>query len=70
MHAHAEIRTRVVVICGPTHYQSDHGGALRIYLERSDINDFLSFPFIARDTFGRYSHHVTSVYLLLSQAAL
>ena len=26
-YAHAEIRTRVVVICGPTCYQLDHGGA-------------------------------------------
>ena len=26
-YAHAEIRTRVVVICGPTRYQLDHGGA-------------------------------------------
>ena len=25
-YAHAEIRTRVVVICGPTRYQLDHGG--------------------------------------------
>ena len=27
-YAHAEIRTQVVVICGPTRYQLDHGGAL------------------------------------------
>jgi len=25
-YVHAEIRTRVVVICGPTRYQLDHGG--------------------------------------------
>ena len=25
-YAHAEIRTQVVVICGPTRYQLDHGG--------------------------------------------
>jgi len=28
-YAHAEIRTRVVVICGPTRNQLDHGGALK-----------------------------------------
>ena len=27
-YAHAEIRTQVVVICGKTRYQLDHGGAL------------------------------------------
>ena len=26
-YAHAEIRTRVLVICGPTRYQLDHEGA-------------------------------------------
>ena len=25
-YAHAEIQTQVVVVCGPTHYQLDHGG--------------------------------------------
>ena len=29
-YAHAKILTWVVVICGPTHYQLDHGGALTI----------------------------------------
>ena len=29
---HAEIRTRVVVICGPTRYQLDHGGVLALRL--------------------------------------
>ena len=31
-YASAEIRTQVVVICGPTRYQLDYGGA------RSDLN--------------------------------
>ena len=26
-YGHAEIRTQMVVICGPTRYQLDHGGA-------------------------------------------
>ena len=28
VYGHAEIQTRVVVICGPTCYQLDHRGAL------------------------------------------
>jgi len=29
-YAHSEIRTRMVIICGPTCYQLDHGGALSL----------------------------------------
>ena len=32
-YAHAEIQTRVVVICDPTRYQLDHGGALSLLYE-------------------------------------
>jgi len=31
-YAHTEIRTRVVVICGPTRYQLDHWGAVNIFI--------------------------------------
>jgi len=34
-YAHAEIRTQVVVICGPTRYQLDHGGANIWYKENN-----------------------------------
>ena len=29
-YAHAEIRTRVIVICDPTGYQLDHEGAIEL----------------------------------------
>jgi len=29
-YAHAEIRSQVIVICGPTRYQLDHGGAINV----------------------------------------
>ena len=34
-YAHAEIRTQMVVMCGTTRYQLDHGGAL--YNTRSQV---------------------------------
>ena len=37
-YAHAEIRTQVVVICGPTRFQLDHGSALRRGLESAMLN--------------------------------
>ena len=39
-YAYAEIRTQVVVICGPTRYQLDHGGAPGVIDERSTFSYF------------------------------
>ena len=39
-YAHTEIRTQVVVICGPTRYQLDHGGSILkfdVYLNEIQI---------------------------------
>ena len=32
---HAEIRTQVIAICGPTRYQLDYGGALKYIIKSS-----------------------------------
>ena len=37
---HAEVRTRMVVICGPTPYQLDHGGAPVVDIEESLLFTF------------------------------
>jgi len=45
-YAHAEIRTRVVVICDPNRYQFDHGGAMDKntvqYIHKYEFYDHLS----------------------------
>jgi len=39
-YAHAEIRTQMVVSCGLTHYQLDHGGALYSMCVSESVNVF------------------------------
>ena len=64
-YAHAKIQTRVVVICGPTRYQLDHGGVSlrvrqRIYSRRrGKAYTYHCITFYI----GKYEFHVHKTHL-------
>ena len=48
-YAHAEIRTQVVVICGPTRYQLDHGGGAPI-IHDGEMSQVILIKYILKVT--------------------